>query len=119
MGGWNRNSKDAVYLRQLFTTGEVAGHNSPKFIYEKYQNVFGKYGLDSFRGAFNRMKKEMGVDLRDISRAGGENKGKTMVCVYTVVLTSLLIFLLHFFLLLQRIWPQVKKRKRILPRIKS
>lgn len=79
MVGWKKDSKDAKYLRGLFASGEVEAHNSPKYVYEKHSNNFGKYELDSFCGAFNRMKKEMGLDLRPAG-VGGKFRNSYLSC---------------------------------------
>ena len=57
---WDKKSRDAQFLRDKVLSGDVDINTAkPSEIFARYPNMFQKYGLDKFRGAYNRLKAEL------------------------------------------------------------
>lgn len=61
---WSKDSKAAKYLKKAMVEGEIDTNNQPKVIYDSCP-LFQKYKLDSFRAAFNKLKAELGCNVRN------------------------------------------------------
>ena len=60
---WNRDSEAGKMLKSMLENGEMDPSDSPKRIWELYP-IFKQYDLAKFRAALNKMKAELGVNLR-------------------------------------------------------
>jgi hypothetical protein len=61
---WSNRTKAYKILKEGLLDGTIDSTMKPKDVYES-NNDFLKYSLVSFRSAFNRMKAELGVHVRD------------------------------------------------------
>ena len=67
---WDKNSKEASFLRKKVLSGEIDPSWPPKKAYEAFPSVFSKFSLDKFRGGYNRIKSELNYN---INNTGKEN----------------------------------------------
>jgi hypothetical protein len=61
---WSNRTKAHKLLKEGLTDGTIDNTLKPKDVHEA-NTEFLKYPLTSFRAAFNRMKAELGVHVRD------------------------------------------------------
>jgi DnaJ-domain-containing protein 1 len=61
---WTKNCKAYKTLKEGLLDGTIDSTMKPKEVHES-NNAFLKYPLASFHSAFNRMKAELGVHVRD------------------------------------------------------
>lgn len=71
---WNRDSEAGKLLRQLLENGEVDASDPPKIVWESYP-IFQQYDLSKFRAALNKMKAELGCNIRTTKKDPDENNG--------------------------------------------
>lgn len=55
---WGKNCEASQVLKQMLAAGKIPDSMQPKEAY-KLHPLFKSYRLESFRGAFNRLKKEL------------------------------------------------------------
>jgi hypothetical protein len=61
---WSNRTKAYKLLKEGLTDGTIDNNLKPKDVHESHIE-FLKYPLTSFRSAFNRMKAELGVHVRE------------------------------------------------------
>jgi hypothetical protein len=60
---WNKDSEAGKLLKSLLEKGDIDPSDSPKSIWVNYP-IFQQYDLSKFRAALNKLKSEMGCNLR-------------------------------------------------------
>lgn len=60
---WNKDSEAGKLLRASLENGDIDPHDPPKVIWESYP-IFQQYDLAKFRAALNKLKAELGCNLR-------------------------------------------------------
>jgi hypothetical protein len=71
---WNRDSEAGKLLKQLLENGDIDPTDPPKLVYDSYP-IFQQYDLSKFRAALNKMKAEMGCNVRVRKGDGDDDNG--------------------------------------------
>jgi len=68
---WNRDSEAGRMLKSMIENGDIDPSDPPKAIWDAYP-IFQQYDLAKFRAALNKMKAELGVNVR-IKKGDGDD----------------------------------------------
>ena len=92
---WNKDSDAAKFLVRALKSGEIDPNDSPKTVHERYIQ-FQPYKLDSFRQQFNKLKTEMGFNIRPRDTGGIQLDDADFECKYIAFLLFLYLFSNNF-----------------------